>query len=249
MEAPSSIKAAGIQLKTILGLSFSPVGVRFVFQAEPEVEQVTRLERHRYCQALMKARHGEKVILDADGITCPAAAAAFGFRPLPEALKTGQGLVGYGIVSDPQVGKKMFADMPRLEPGRLLRLSLFPLEQAEEVPDIIAIEDEVEKLMWITLAYLHAQGGNRVLGSTAILQATCIDSTIIPFLENRLNFGFGCYGCREATDLGPTESVVGFPASMLQKVVEHATYLSQKAIPNSRSKKAYKSLKGRKPGY
>ena len=250
METPiNSIKAAGKQLKAILGLSFSPVGVRLVFHPEPVSEQAVRLHQHRYCQALMKARHGDKVILDAEGITCPAAAAAFGFRQLPDGLKSGQGLVGFGIVSDPLVGKKMFANMPTLEPGLLIRLSLFPLEQAEEIPDIIVVEDEVEKLMWINLAYLHASGGERVQGSTAVLQATCVDSTIIPFLENRLNFGFGCYGCREATDLNSKESVVGFPASVLQKVVEHVTYLSQKAIPNSRTKKAFSSLKDRITGY
>jgi uncharacterized protein (DUF169 family) len=243
------VKAAGKQLKSILGLSASPVGVRLVFHPEPESGQAVRLHQHRYCQALMKARRGEKVILDAEGIACPAAAAAFGFRSLPDGLKSGQGLVGFGIVSDPLVGKTMFANMPALEPGTLIRLSLFPLEQAEEIPHIIVVEDEVEKLMWINLAYLHATGGVRVQGSTAILQATCVDSTIIPFLENRLNFGFGCYGCREATDLGPNESVVGFPTSVLQKIVEHIIYLSHKAIPNSRTKKAFTSLKDRASGY
>lgn len=236
------IQKAAVQLKKILGLFTSPVGVRLVFQDATALDQAVRLDKHRYCQALMRARHGETVSLDADGIACPAAAAAFGFRPLPEGLKSGQGLVGFGIVSDPQVGKTMFANMPTLEPGVLNKLVLFPLERAEVVPDIIVIEDEVEKLMWINLAYLNASGGARLQGSTAILQATCVDSTIIPFLENRLNFGFGCYGCREATDLGPTETVVGFPTAVFGKIVEHVAFLGQKAIPNSRAKKFYRSL-------
>ena len=240
-----AVRNAANQLKAILGLSASPVGVRLVFHPEPVSEQAIRLLQHRYCQALMKARHGEKVILDAEGIACPAAAAAFGFRALPDGLKSGQGLVGFGIVSDPLVGKTIFANMPTLDPGALIRLSLFPLEHAEELPDIIVIEDEVEKLMWINLAYLHARGGERVQGSTAILQATCVDSTIIPFLENRLNFGFGCYGCREATDLGLNETVVGFPTAMLEKIVEHIVFLGQKAIPNSRTKKVFASLEKR----
>jgi uncharacterized protein (DUF169 family) len=240
-----AVKEAGKKLKVILGLSTSPVGVRLIVHPEPISKQAIRLQQHRYCQALMKARHGEKVVLDAEGIACPAAAAAFGFRALPEGLKSGQGLVGFGIVSDPLVGKTMFANMPTLTLGALIRLSLFPLEQAEEVPDIIVIEDEVEKLMWINLAYLHATGGERVQGSTAILQATCVDSTIIPFLENRLNFGMGCYGCREATDLGPNETVVGFPIVMLEKIVDHIIFLGQKAIPNSRKKKIYESLGSR----
>lgn len=240
-----SVRSAARQLMATLGLTASPVGVRLVFQPDDETNSAQPLRQHRYCQALMKARRGEAVMLDAAGIACPAAAAAFGFRPLPEALKSGQGLVGFGIVSDPQVGRTMFAHMPTLEQGKLHHLVLFPLDQAMAVPDIVVIEDEIEKLMWINLAYLHATGGERVTASTAILQATCVDSTLIPWIENRLNFGFGCYGCREATDLGFSETVVGFPVDQLNAIAEHVQFLGQKAIPNSRAKKIYASLEKR----
>jgi uncharacterized protein (DUF169 family) len=93
---------AGI-MKNIIGLSASTVGVKFL-AGETAPDNAIVLAHHRYCQALMKARRGQKVLLTADGLNCPAAAAAFGFRPLPEPLKTGKGLVGFGIVSDPLVG-------------------------------------------------------------------------------------------------------------------------------------------------
>lgn len=243
-----TLRTAGLQIKDILSLSGSPVGIRFVFHPEPVSTQAVRLNQHRYCQALMKARHGQEVVLDADGIACPAAAAAFGFRELPEGLKSGQGLVGFGIVSDPLVGKTMFANMPTLEQGLLIRLSLFPLDLAKVIPDIIVIEDEVEKLMWLNLAYLNVTGGERLIGNTAILQATCVDSTIIPYLENRLNFGFGCYGCREATDLSPNETVIGFPVGYLPAMVKALENLSHKAIPNSRAKRVYENIIQRTTG-
>ena len=167
-------------------------------------------------------------------------------RPLPAGLQSGKGLVGYGIVSDRAVGRRMFEAMPRLEPGQVKALYLFPLEQAEHVPDVVVVEAEVEQLMWINLAYLHATGGERVYSTTAILQATCVDSTLIPYLEDRLNFGYGCYGCRDATDLGGSETVIGFPAAMLPAVVEHLEFLAQKAIPNARSKRAWGTLEGRR---
>jgi len=103
---------------------------------------------------------------------------------------------------------------------------------------VVVVEEEVERLMWIVLSYLHAKGGKRVEGSTAVLQATCVDATIIPFVENRLNFSYGCYGCRDATDMGPNEAVLGFPTSYLPPVIEHLEFLSKRAIPVSRSKKA-----------
>jgi uncharacterized protein (DUF169 family) len=150
----------------------------------------------------MKDREGEDVILNNEGMSCPAAAAAaaFGFRPLSKALKSGRGLIGFGIVSDASVGEKMFQDMSRLEIGQIEQLHIFPVDKFSYIPDVIIVEDEPE-LMWIALAYLHVTGGKRIESSTAILQATCVDSTIIPFLEQRLNLVYGCYGCRDATDL------------------------------------------------
>jgi uncharacterized protein (DUF169 family) len=135
--------------------------------------------------------------------------------------------------------------MPRLKPGQIQSLPLFPLDRAEHLPDVVVVEDEVEKLMWISLASLNATGGERVQSSTAVLQATCVDSTIVPFQEDRLNLGYGCYGCRHATDLGANETVLGFPAAMLPAIVKHLEYLAQKAIPTSRAKKAWAALRSR----
>jgi uncharacterized protein (DUF169 family) len=69
-----------------------------------------------------------------------------------------------------------------------------------------------------------------------------VDATVIPYLENRMNLSYGCYGCRDATDIGNNETVLGFPLTMLSAVMEHLEYLNKKAIPNSRSKNAWAGL-------
>lgn len=229
-------------MRALLELVGSPVGVRLLFDQSQISTGAHPVTHHRYCQAVMRARKGEHVTLDKEGLSCPAASAAFGFKPLPPNLRSGKGLVGFGIVADSDVGKTIFDHMPHLEPGTLKLLDIFPLDKAEAVPDIVVVEDTIEKLMWLTLAYLHATGGERVSGTTAVLQAVCADSTIVPFLEQRLNFGYGCYGCREATDTGPNETVVGFPASFLPAIVTHLEYLHEKAMPVSRSKRALSAL-------
>ena len=242
---PSSLedlRRMGVRLSEILGLTGSAVGVRFLPVGTANPDGATVLLQHRYCQALMRARHGEAVLLDGHGIACPAAAAAFGFRSLPEGLQSGKGLVGFGIVMDEAVGRKMFARMPRLEPGSAQSLHLFPIDQAEHWPDVVVVEDEVEKLMWISLAYLNVCGGERVTSSTAVLQATCVDATIVPHLEGRLNQSFGCYGCRDATDIGRNETVLGFPGALLPEICRHVEYLAAKALPDSRAKKAWGAL-------
>ncbi|HPU30610.1 MAG TPA: DUF169 domain-containing protein [Syntrophorhabdaceae bacterium] len=239
------IRQAGKDMIEILGLTTSPVGVRFLRgdAAYPDGAEV--LKQYRYCQALMKARHGESVILDSEGIACPAAASAFGFRNLPDGLKSGKGLVGFGIVSDEAVGKRMFEVMPHLESSEIKAIYLYPLEKAMFIPDVVVVEDEIEKLMWIALAYIHTTDGERIVSSTAILQATCVDSTIIPYLNQKLNLSYGCYGCRDATDITASETVLGFPLVMLEKIVEHLIFHSKKAIPVSRGKHALAMLRER----
>ncbi len=237
-----------IQLKSekteqILGLTTSLVGVKFLFSEQEIPSEIEKLNGHRYCQALMKARHGSHVILDAVGIACPAAAAAFGFKPLPESLKNGKGLVGFGIVNDEATGKTMFKGMTTLPQGQLKALYLFPLETATIEPDIVVVEDETEKLMWLALANLNVKGGQRVESSTAILQATCVDATLIPFVGQKFNMSMGCYGCRDATDICPNETVLGFPFKDFEAIAQSIEFLSLKAIPNSRGKNALAMLR------
>lgn len=238
----NTIISGSERVRKILGLTSSMVGVKFLFTQDQLPGQIFKLSGHRYCQALMKARHGVHVSLDTEGIACPAAAAAFGFKSLPEGLRTGKGLVGYGIVNDESTGETMFDGMTTLPQGKLKALYLFPLETAVIEPDIVVVEDETEKLMWFALANLNVKGGKRVDSSTAILQATCVDATLIPFLEQKFNMSMGCYGCRDATDICPNETVLGFPFKDFDPIVKNLEFLYQKAIPNSRGKNALAML-------
>lgn len=219
------------------------VGVKFIFSEADMPVGIEELTGHRYCQALMKARHGNHVLLDAEGISCPAAAAAFGFKPLPEGLKTGKGLVGFGIVNKQATGKTMFEGMTCLEQDKLKALYLFPLETTILEPDVVVVEDETEKLMWFALANLNTKGGKRVESSTAVLQATCVDATLIPYVEQKFNMSMGCYGCRDATDICPTETVLGFPFKDFSAISQSIKFLNQKAIPNSKGKNTLAMLK------
>ncbi|MDZ7613975.1 MAG: DUF169 domain-containing protein [Flavobacteriaceae bacterium] len=237
------LRERGARLQKILGMDSSPVGVRFLFEEDNIPGGPEKLSGYRYCQALMKARHGAHVLLDAEGIACPAAAAAFGFKPLPEGLRTGKGLVGFGIVNEEASGKAMFEGMTTLPQGKLKSLYLFPLETASIEPDIVVVEDETEKLMWIALANLNVKGGQRVKSSTAILQATCVDATVIPYVNQEFNMSMGCYGCRDATNICPNETVLGFPFKDFSAIVENLEFLNQKAIPNFRGKNALAMLR------
>jgi len=238
------IRAAGSRMVEILGLSAAPVGVRFVPTDEQLPAGPRRLRHARYCQAVMEARRGAAVLLEGGQLSCPAAASAFGIRPLPDGLRSGKGLVGFGIVADSAVGATMFAGMARLDPGSIRALELSPLDRTISLPDVVVVEDRVERLMWLVLADLHSRGGERLASTTAVLQATCVDATVVPYQTGRMNLSYGCYGCRDATDLGSGEAVLGFPPSRLPAILGHLEYLHTRAIPVSRSKAAWEAYRG-----
>ena len=235
--------AAARRLVEILGIDTEPVAVFLLGpESPPPTESFRNVTGYRYCQLLMRARHGESVTLAPEELACPAATAAFGFRPLPEGLATGKGLVGFGIVDNPLTGRRMFDGMPRLEPGRVTLITAAPLSAVQAIPDVIVVEGPPEALMWLALADLNVAGGERRRGDTAVLQATCVDATIIPHIEQRLNFSLGCYGCREATDLGPNESVLGFPGARLEPLLAALESLANKAVGRSRAKAVFTNL-------
>ena len=245
MTIESSLSNLSRRLKEIIGLESEPVAVYLVAISDenrPAVGAFTRAPGHRYCQLLMRARRGESVQLTAEDIACPAAAAAFGWRLLPEGLATGKGLVGFGIVSKPATGRRMFEGMPQFAQGAVSIIAACPLSLAPAIPDVVVVEGSPEQLMWLLLADLNVADGQRRRADTAVLQATCVDATIIPHLEHRMNFSLGCYGCREATDLGPGETVIGFPGAAIDSIVAALECLSEKAIGRSRAKVVLENL-------
>jgi uncharacterized protein (DUF169 family) len=234
-------QAAG-RLIAALELLTQPVGVWLICPPEDPTAFAgfDADDSLRFCQALMRARRGGSVLLTPAHMACPAAARAFGFRALPPALESGEALVGFGIVSDAAIGRTMFEHMPRFPMGALVAVATAPLgTKTLRPPDVIVVEGPAEKLMWLALADLNRAGGLRRHGETAVLQATCVDAAVVPYQEQRLNFSLGCYGCREATDLGPDETVLGFPAAHLDGLVDALERLRATAIPRSRAKKPY----------
>ncbi|HOS94056.1 MAG TPA: DUF169 domain-containing protein [Armatimonadota bacterium] len=237
----TDLREARDELVRILELTSEPVGVRFIPQGQALPEDCQTPASRRYCQALMEARRGARVLLTPDNVSCPAAAAAFGFRPLPPMLASGEMLHSFGIFGSAEAGKATIDSMRRLRPGEYSAVALGPLAALHGEPSVVVVEGTVEQVMWIALAARHQTGG-RTEFSTAILQATCEDATLLPFLTERLNATLGCYGCRDATDMGVDETAVGFPYSMLPAVVDGLRALGNKALPSARSKTAYRAL-------
>ena len=237
------IKEAASVMKEILGLIYEPIAVKFLTE-KAQLAGFEMPSERRYCQVLMGAREGNKLLMTGNNISCPAAAWALGFKEPPAKLSSGEMPAGMGIFGSPQAAKHTLDTMPRLEMSKYQMVACYPLGQAPFEPDVVVLESAVEHLMWIALADVFETGG-RLEFSTGILQATCVDGTIIPFLSQEIHASLGCYGCREATNLAESECVLGFPSKDLEHIVNSLQKLNERAIPRVRGKAIYKALSSR----
>jgi len=237
MANQANVNQASI-LQEILGLESSPVAVKFL-EDPAGLQGFTLAEKSRYCQALMRARRGESVYLTPDEISCPAAARVLGFKSPPEKLLSGEMPAAYGLFGSPGAASRTIADMPKLEMGKYKAVALAPLAAAPFEPDVVVVEAKAEQVMWLALSSMFKEGGRRTF-NTGVLQATCVDATIVPFLAGEVNMSMGCYGCREATDMAPEEAIIGIPGSKLPEIIASLEKLAEKAMPRVRSKAIYK---------
>ena len=146
MKTAERLQTAQETIESVTRMTSHPVAVKFC----PDVISIDGFEAapdRRYCQALMEARYGAKRLLSAENVSCPAAAAAFGFKPLPKKLASGEMLVGCGIFESKEAGQATVDSMPRLEQGRWAMMTLCPLADAPFEPDFIVAESQPEHLI------------------------------------------------------------------------------------------------------
>ena len=231
------------KLTKILRLKNQPVAVKLV-KKEDSLEGLPPEPsmKMRYCQLVMEAKKGTSFTLTKDSISCPAAAAAFGLLPLPEKIEKGTMLKALGLFDSEEAAAELMSKMPRLPLGGYKAVSAAPLSEASFTPDVVVLEEEPDKIMWISLASLHEKGGRLNFG-TGVFQACCVDATVEPYLRGDINASFGCYGCRDATDIDDGEGLIGIPYGKLSEILEALESLSLKAMPQVQSKGVYHQFK------
>ena len=118
-------KSAAKALKDAVGLRGQPVAVKF-FEDRVSLEGFETPRERRYCQALMGARRGRKLLLTAENVSCPAAAWALGLMPPPAKLSSGEMPAAMGIFGSPEAAKNTLSTMSRLGMASTTRWSSVP---------------------------------------------------------------------------------------------------------------------------
>ena len=133
MENAEQIQEYDRILRDATRLRSHPVGVNFLRDLAL-AQEVERAKGHRFCPAVMRARRGERLLLTAEEIACPAAASALGFKALPHKLESGEMLKGFGIFLVEAKAARTIRAMPRLELGKYPGIVLGPLDSFPNLP-------------------------------------------------------------------------------------------------------------------
>ncbi len=238
---------ASSEMRSILQLEDPPVGVK-LFKPSENISSNIKLidKKSRYCQFLMRARHGETLLLTPEKLACPAAYAAFGFGPLPEKISSGEMLHFLGLYQTKDAAANTMATMPRLKPGSISAIAAGPLEDLTLQPDLVVVEGFPEQIMWLCLARTFNAGG-RLNFSSSIFQCCCVDVTVVPYTTKEVNTSPGCYGTREATDVPLNHMFMGIPMDLLEQIVHGLKALSEKTMIKARGKSVYLSYSQQEP--
>lgn len=224
-------------LMSAIGLKYEPVAVSIFKKGDPVPEGYQTPERPvRHCQAIMRARRGETLLVTPDSMACPVGGSSLGLLPVPDKVAAGEFHFKLGMFSSPEAAKEMIDQRPSLESESVDAVLVAPLSKARERPDVVIVTGVPEQVYWLAPAAATYNGGGRIDLSTAAFQACCADSTLIPYLQGSINMSLGCFGCRKSTDIAPEEMIVGIPFSRLPEIVKVVDKLKDGPIPKTRSK-------------
>ncbi|OPY31191.1 MAG: hypothetical protein A4E32_01641 [Methanomassiliicoccales archaeon PtaU1.Bin124] len=225
------------ELKDILGLKNEPVAVTLIKKGMEMPEGYSVPDKPlRHCQAMMRAKHGEMLLVPGDSQACPASGSALGIIPLPEKVGSGEFHHNMGMYESKGAAKLTIDTRPALEQGSVIATAMAPLGKATLKPDVVVITALPEQVFWILPAAQTFAKGGRMEISMASVQASCVDTTIIPYQTGQVNISLGCFGCRKTTDIAPEEMLVGIPEVRLADTVSALVRMKEGPIAKSRVK-------------
>jgi uncharacterized protein (DUF169 family) len=187
-----------------LGLKSEPVAINLIKKGQALPAGYAIPDKPlRHCQAIMRARHGEMLVSTADKEACPVGASSLGMVPVPDKVQSGEFHFGMGMYSSPEAAKNTIEQRPSLETGSIYAIAVSPLSKTKLKPDVVVVIGTPEQVFWLMPAATTFSVGGRITVEMASVQASCADTTLVPYLTGKLNISLGCFGCRKTSDIAP----------------------------------------------
>ena len=206
------------KIKENLGLSKSPVAIKFVLREEDLPEGISKIDENiRHCEMVQKASHGEMFYATSEEQMCKGGSAAIGLQEPMKKAKTGEFYLSLGRFSSIGSAKRTVDSIPKIDPI-MHALVYTPLEKANFDPDVIVIICNPAQAMKLAQALIYTLGG-RIEADFSGIQSICADVVAGPFLRKTANFTLGCSGSRQYANIKEDEVIVGLNGENIGCVV------------------------------
>ena len=131
------------KLENILQLKNQPVAIKLL-KENKEMPGYDDGRTYTFCQYIMKAQEGNKLLANGNNISCANGLSALGFREVPEKLLNGEFLERIGSFKKEGAIKTMEM-MPRFELNQFAGIALAPLADGSGATDVVSASNSSSK--------------------------------------------------------------------------------------------------------
>ncbi|HBY93390.1 MAG: DUF169 domain-containing protein [Ardenticatenaceae bacterium] len=200
-----------------------PVAVRLMPPGE-DLPPKTRRPAHdldikvTICQGVaFSRRYGWTMAVSAEDLSCPLAAAVFGFRPMLDYMATGHACYQmYTRTLD--AGATTETAVEKLPYQAFESILSAPLHRTTFEPDVVVVYGNAAQVMRLVTAALWREGGR--ITSSFSGRIDCSDEIIVPLRSQKPEVILPCYGDRIFAQTQDHEMAFSFPWEWAERLVE-----------------------------
>lgn len=215
-----NIKESVDLLESYLELDRKPVGIKFFFNHDEfkNFEVCQRDRKLTYCNSVQLASKGQSMKLTKENQACPNGAMALNFIDLAEPIANGKGRFSKNIYNNVEISKGINDHMEFIK-ERIVGVSVMPLENYQEDPDVVIVVSKSYNIMRMIQGHGYFNGYTNNL-RTVGLQAVCQDLTTYPYNTKDINISLLCPGTRLVADWEMDEIGIGIPFERWNEIVQ-----------------------------
>ncbi len=200
-----------------------PVAVRMVPPGEELPSRTKRPNRDMnlqvtICQGVaFSRRYGWVMAVGDEDLSCPLAAAVFGFRPMLDYMAKGHAC--YQMYTETlEGGQNTEAEVESVPHKTYDYVLSAPLHRTAFEPEVIVVYGNAAQVMRLNVAALWKEGGR--IHSSFSGRIDCSDEILVPLRTQKPEVILPCYGDRVFAQTQDHEMAFSFPWAWAERIVE-----------------------------
>lgn len=227
----SEFQTCSRDLVNSLGLKYEPVGVTLYLETDPLPRDLpfTSENLKSYCQALVWAGEGKRLLLRKEQMGCKLGTSVLGFEQDLEGYLDDGVLEKYGVglFATEEASAATLLKSTYLEKGKTQAVLIAPLSTLRERPQVVVFTANSEQVMWLLYAVNYEKGGRMELPQSGGALGGCSDITALPLLTGIPNITFLGLGCRLKSALDACHLMLGTPGHTLESLHTHVLAMAK----------------------